>query len=166
MSDPLVKLEDLEVAQNILPFWAENQYVWTWGVKLDDLPLDDPFVFIDFSGCDAFGWTPPAPNRLALQNEMLSEFAFQMVVGNYVQWGPGYKDVRGEQEVAELLCTCQPLGFPDWTREHFEKGRGYRNIAIGFYGNENSLVLVTADRYARCKPRDKDSFLRRTTKGR
>lgn len=166
MNDPLVKPEDLEVAQTVLPFWAENQYVWTWGVKRDDLLLDDPPVFIDFSGCDAFGWTPPAPNRLALQNETLSEFVFQTVVGDYMQWESGYKDVQGEEEVAGLLRTCQPLGFPDWTREHFEKGRGYINIATRFYGNEDSLVLITADKYARCKPRDRDSFLRRTTQGR
>lgn len=166
MNDSLIELDDLEVAQNVLPFWAENQYVWTCGVKLDDLSLDDPPVFIDFSGCDAFGITPLAPNRLALQNEMLSEFAFQIVVGDYMQCGPDYEDFRGEGETAKLLQSYQPLGFPDQMREHFKRGIGWVEVAEKFFGNEDKLAYVIGDSYVRVRPRDQKQFLRHIIKGR
>ena len=166
MNDPLIEPEDLEVAQNILPFWAENQYVVAWGVKLDGLLLDDPPVFVDFSGCDAFGGIPLAPNRLAMQNETLSEYVFQMVLWDYMRWGPDYEDFQGEEEAAKLLQAYQPLGFPDWVREHFERGVGDILVTEAFYGNESHLALVTADKRIRMTSRDQKQFLRHTTKGR
>lgn len=167
MNDPLVKPEDLEVMQNFLPSWAENQYVVTWGVELDDLALDDPPVFIDLNGCasDLIGEFA-TPNRLIQQNETLSEFVFQMIIWDYVRCGLGCEDIRDETEVAKLLQACQPLGFPEWTIEHFQQGRGFYTAPVKFYGNEANLVLVTADKYARCVPRNRDSFLRHSTKGR
>lgn|GEM_PF-2994722 len=166
MNDPLIKIEDLEFVQNFLPFWAENQYVVTWGIRLNSLALDDPPVCIDFSGCDASGRTPSAPNRLALQNETLSEFVLQKAVGDYMQWGPNCEDFRGEGEVAKLLQAYQPLGFPDWVHEHFERGVGDVLVTKAFYGNEANLALVTADSHARITSRDQERFLRHTTKGR
>ncbi len=166
LNDPLVEPESLEVSQNILPFWAENQYVMTWGAKIDDLPLDDPPIYVDLNGCDSFGSSFMTPNRLVQQNETLSEFVFQMVVWGYMQWEVVHDDAQGEEEVTKLLRAYRALGFPDWTQEVFQREQGFRNTAVKFYGNETGLALVTSDSYARCVPRDKDRFLRHNTKGR
>jgi len=167
MNDPLIKPEELDVVQNLFLFWAENQYVVTWGIKLDDLASDDPPVFIDLNGCepDIIG-DFATPNRLTQQNETLSEFVFQMIVWDYMSWEMSRDQVLGEEEVANLLQAHRSLGFPDWTTEHFQKGRGGYTTPMKFYGNEPSLVVVRADKYARCVPRNRDQFLRHATQGR
>ena len=136
-NDPLIEPEGLEVAQNQLPFWAENQYVMTWGVKTEDLTSDDPPVHLDLSGCDSYSSNYNAvPNELIQQNETLSEFVFQMIVWDYVKWAAGSHETQGEQEVMHLLGDCQPLGFPEWTQEAFQRGQGAVRITTRFYGDD------------------------------
>lgn len=168
MNDPLMKPEELDVVQNVLPFWAENQYVVTWGVKADDLASDDPPVSVDLNGCDSeLTGEFATPNRLTQQNETLSEFVFQMIVWDYMSWEMSRDEVPGEEEVANLLQAYRLLGFPDWTTEQFQKGRGFYTAPMKFYGNEASLVLAGADnKYARCVPRNQHQFLRHTTRRR
>lgn len=88
MNDPLIKPEKLDVVQNLFLIWAENQYVVTWGIKLDNLASDDPPVFLDLNGCasDLVGEFATL-NRLIQQNETLSEFVFQMVIWDHMRWG-------------------------------------------------------------------------------
>ena len=165
LNDPLIEPQELEAIQNIIPFWAENQYVVTWGIKIDDLSLDDPAVYIDLNGCDSYGSDFMTPNRLVRQNDTFSEFVFQMAVWNYMKRGDALNTAEGEENVAELLQAYEPLGLPTWVQERVLHGRDVTD-AVKFYGNEAGLACVTLDRYARCVSKDRSHFLRYTDKGR
>ncbi|MBV9851374.1 MAG: hypothetical protein JO250_17025 [Armatimonadetes bacterium] len=82
---PLVEPHRVFIVQNLLVFWAENQYVETWGVHTKDLKEEDPPVYVDLNGCDS---ELGKPSQLVWQNAKVSEFIFQMVLWDYMEWAP------------------------------------------------------------------------------
>ena len=157
-NDPLLEPHRVYMVQNLLVFWAENQYVETWGVSEQHFNEEDPPVYVDLSGCDA---EIGGPSQLVWQNPTLSEFVFQTVLWDYMRWGPAMATARGYDEVESLLPDCELIGLPDWVR-----GEGRSNCRYQFWGNSDEFMLVTSGCYARRVPRRSDDFLRHCTKRR
>lgn len=88
--DRLVLPEQLKIEGNVLAFYMENQAVVQWGIRVGDLPLEDPPVLVsDEAGSG--GWFA--------ENDTLSEFALQFAVLN-AKWSDAVR-FRGNGRLAD-----------------------------------------------------------------
>jgi len=73
----LLPPQHLQVSDEHLVFFLENQSAVRWGVRLSDLGMADPPVYLDG---DFSAPTAPPSRFWILENATLSEFLFQMIL--------------------------------------------------------------------------------------
>lgn len=132
----LLSPADLEISDEYLVFYMENQAVVCWGIQLSDLGTPDPPVYLDNDFSVPTGSTPHA---WILENNTLSEFLLQMtILHTLIQMNPSVEDFYGCAEIdpskGELIATKFPrLELPPW---HWPA------YPTHFFGNDEVLLMV------------------------
>ena len=133
----LLSPAQLEVSDEHLVFFVENQAVVRWGIRVSDLARVDPPVYLD----DDFSVpTAPPSHQWILENTMLSEFLLQMIMMHtLVRNSPSQEHcVSGCAEIdastLEQIVTLFPrFELPLW---HWPR------YPTQFFGNDEILLMV------------------------
>lgn len=96
---------ELEVENEKLVFWIENQGCWTWSTNIYG---DDPIVFDRQPGSDPEPWTPTG--------ETLSEFLLHATVFEAIVGAPNQMNAENvtEETLTQIISGFQPLPLPRW----------------------------------------------------
>ncbi len=128
---------ELGFLSDYLVFYIENQTVVHWGIRLSDLGLVDPPVYVQ-SGDEDDVWIQ--------QNPSISEFALQMFVfciefGWPLRWVCGFPD----QQLSETIQQEFPaLGFPEWSWTGSTL-YGFRDIIVDVQEHGHTHVAARTD---------------------
>jgi len=132
----LLSPAQLKVRDEHLVFFLENQAVVRWGIRVSDLGMADPPVYLDNDFT-----VPPAPpaHPWILENATLSEFLLQMIMLHTLICGPAQDHLfRGWAEIdaatLEQMATLFPrFNLPLW---HWPR------YPTQFFGTDEVLFLV------------------------
>lgn len=96
---------ELEIEDQKLVFWVENQGCWTWSTNIDG---DDPIVFDRQPGSDPEPWTPTG--------ETLSEFLLHATVFEAIIGAPNQIHAENvtEEILSQIISGFRPLPLPHW----------------------------------------------------
>jgi hypothetical protein len=138
---------ELKPIGRFLPIYSENQAVVIWGLRLDDLDLSDPPVYMygnetNLSEVSAHDWL--------MENKALSEFIFQMVVFETLFAAPfsGNAPIT-DATVKTVEQNFERLDFPDW---HWPR------YPSRLFGNAKTLIEVDGNQWIWVATRDEISF--------
>ena len=139
--DLLYPPERLEIEDDRLIFYVENQAVVQWGIRVSDLPLDDPPVFV--SSIDECGvWIE--------ENETTSMFALQMLLFcvKFAKCNPGWGNGCLNEAAIKAIESHYPrLPLAEW----------YWTGPTRFYGHRD-LVVEIADNWLCVSGRTETAF--------
>ena len=124
--DLLVEPEKLRFEAGILTFYRENQCVTSWGIRQDELLLEDPPVVVRDEN-----------DEWVVQSLRLSEFVLHMFV-YVIQFGNHPAQIHGYAHPAcvQRLKTLPKLGFPQfiWTRSTLF---GFEDLVVAIDGTDH-----------------------------
>lgn len=132
----LLSPAELEVRAEHVVFFVENQNVVRWGIRVSDLGMADPPVYLDN---DFTVPTAPPAHPWLLENATLSEFLLQMIMVHTLVGMPAQEHVfRGWAEIdastLEQIATLFPrFNLPLW---HWPR------YPTQFFGMDEVLLLV------------------------
>lgn len=119
--------------QNILWLFSETQAIVDWGIRQQDLMLDDPPVYSENSY---------ASDELLLSNRTFSEFMLQVVVHQTACFTEIGGNASGEENTAGIVvANFQPLGLPPWD---------WPSCPAQLYGGDDVLIELDRDGEGYC----------------
>lgn len=133
----LLSPADLEVSDEHLVFFLEDQAAVRWGMRLRDLGMADPPVYLDheFSVPAA-----PASHPWILENTTLSAFLLEMIMVHTL--------VRNSPSQEHFFCGCAEIDFPTMERiatlfPRFDLPAWHFPVyPTQFFGTEEVLLMV------------------------
>lgn len=154
LQDHLLPPDKLRLNSDHLTFLIENQHVVEWGVRVDDLTIDDPPVYVT---------TVDAPSVWLQENDSLSEFAIQMLAyclkwsGKRRWWANAYV----MPDVLKRVATNYPrLPLTEWNWPAATRFYGYRDIIaeVETEAGDDHAWLYVATRTARAAESFKENL--------
>lgn len=127
----------LTVSDEHLVFFLENQGVVRWGIRLNDLGMADPPVYLD----NDFSMPTALPSRpWILENATLSEFLFQMIlVHTFLGNEPSYENFFfGCAEIDSLAMERIASLFPRFELPLWH----WPDYPTQFFGTDEALLMV------------------------
>ncbi|MBA2682168.1 MAG: hypothetical protein H0U76_27720 [Ktedonobacteraceae bacterium] len=125
----LLSPSQLEIHDNHVIFYLENQSVVAWGIALNDLGSPDPPVSVDL-GYASHG----RAHQWVEENRTVSEFLFQMVLHEALFASTFSGNAPIDQEsIGEIEQHYTHLRFPDW---HWPVH------PTRFFGDRETLLVV------------------------
>jgi hypothetical protein len=142
---PLLPPDELEIRDDALEFWAENQAVVLWGIRCERLEEADPPVVVAWNLKEGLEWTPSHAHLSTFLDDMTSHHAFcpgGAIHGGWIRLY-GFHDDMPAGQVAWLeeewsKATVTPLAFgmdPDlpvenWPTLYVRDGQAFRWAAM------------------------------------
>ncbi|KFF03468.1 hypothetical protein [Flavobacterium reichenbachii] len=134
----LMKPEEIEFSEdNFLVIYEENQNVAIWGIKKDDLKLDNPPVYGNYGTIEKSDWI--------LETQTLEDFFLSMAIYNGTFGGLKYNGNYFGEIISEILKDFET----NWNfipEISWEKQKNYTNdfydvISLSFDQNQNCVAV-------------------------
>jgi hypothetical protein len=130
LQDRLFMPDQLRLEDGVLTFAIESQGVVRWGIRLDDLDVDDPPVVVS---------DPDRRGYWSEESDATSSFAIQYALLN-AKWSDAvthHANGQATDEALDAIARCHPrLPFPDMH---------WPGWPTRFYGGDDVLVETVAD---------------------
>jgi len=141
IQDRLLPPSELEIVDDHLIFYIENQSVVLWGIPLGDLELPDPSVQLDIESIierpDDNGDYSPFQHYWIQENKTLSEFMLEMVIHQTLFTGV----FSGNAPIDSITMRRVEMAFPDLGLPAWH----WPAYPTRFFGNDEILLVTDGD---------------------